>query len=66
MITTTVFNLTTGQEVEYNLPPVDAVRNAYLQFDKRNGNTWTYKNIQVPLQYGKYSVACGSWCALLQ
>ena len=60
---TVVRNLSTGEKVHYNLPPKEAVKAAYLQCTLNNYNTWEYDQIEVEYREGKYTIACGDWCA---
>ena len=64
---TEVFNLATGQEATFSLPPREAVIAAYAQFTKGD-LTWWWQN---PLKYdslvtlGRKSISCGDWSALI-
>lgn len=39
---TTVVNLSTGEEVDYSIPPPLAVVAAYEYFTRKNKSTWDY------------------------
>jgi len=65
METTKVINLKTGDEIYYSLSPEEAVKVAYLQLERKIYNTWDYPKIEVPLMYGKNTVFCGDFSALL-
>lgn len=62
---TTVTNLKTGDEQTFSLPPDEAVVAAREQ-EKGNVNTWEYpKPVEHPeVEYGRFTVTCGDWCAL--
>jgi hypothetical protein len=62
---TKVINLITLEELLYSLPPDEAVRSAYCYYLLKNGNTWAYKDIKVPMLIGRHSVSCGDYAALL-
>lgn len=64
---TDVHNLATNQIIRYQLPPSQAVINAYEQFTVRNQNWWTYKLPEDHPAFlrGKRSVCCGDWAALI-
>jgi len=49
---------------EYTCTPVEAVRAAFAQFDRRDFNTWTYAD-KYPVTHNKRSVSCGDYTALL-
>jgi hypothetical protein len=63
---TTVFNLATGDEAIYSLPPFEAVVAAHEQLTRGNYNTWDYRKPMEHglLKIGKLSVSCGDWAAL--
>jgi len=61
---TRVMNLETGEIAEYSLPPDEAVICAYAQFTRKDNNTFGYWKYEELLDYGHYTVTCGSWCAL--
>lgn len=63
METTWVFNLTTGEERIYSLPPRESVISAY-ENERGNNNTWEYKNSRAPIVEGQKTIAAGNWCAL--
>ena len=60
---TKVENLYTGEARFYTLPPMEAVRAAWLQA-RGNFNTWSYGNARVPIEVGKHTIAAGDWCAM--
>ena len=62
---TTVFNLATGQEVGYSLPPKQAVLTAYHQLTRQNYNWWSYDSAPYPVPYIKTRLGhnCGDWAA---
>lgn len=64
---TTVMNLDTGDVIVYDAPPETAVRLAFVQFYKKDFNTWEYKRYihKIPIKRGRYSVACHNFAALL-
>jgi hypothetical protein len=62
-ILTEVRNLSTDQVLHYTLPPEQAVVCAWYQ-GQNNWNTWDYDYENAPVVEGKYTVACGDWCAL--
>ncbi len=57
-------DLRTGETRSYYLSAREAVKAAYLQFEKQNYNTWEYDSIEVPIVYGKHTVACGDYTAI--
>lgn len=63
---TTVINLHTGTEKVFSLPPAHAVQAAREQA-RHNFNTWDYPDpITNPdVVFGRYTVQCGDWCAIL-
>jgi len=62
---TRVVNLATGDEYYYMLPPWEAVRSAYLQYELKDRNTWNYnKQKKEPLVFGRFTVACGDYCSM--
>jgi hypothetical protein len=63
--TTTVVNLSTGEEKTYSLEPEVAVKNAYLQ-ERGDFNWWDYDKRDVDISFGRLTVACGYWCAKLE
>lgn len=63
-MTTLVANLKTGEIVYYSLPPREAVKAAYLQFDLENFHTWEYDKIEVEYIESDTTVMVGDWCAL--
>ena len=58
-----VTNLVTCEQQVYTLPPRQAVVCAWYQA-QGNFNTWDYDYENAPVTEGKYTVACGDWCAL--
>lgn len=62
-MTTIVTNAVTGVTLEYCHPPKEAVKLAYLQYTKKNWNTWEYAGIDVPITEGEKTVGCGDWIA---
>lgn len=62
-----VMNLCTAEIVTYDTnDPVEAVKLAFLQYDRHNFNTWQYAEILPTLCYadnGKNTVSCGNWAA---
>ena len=60
---TTVFNLTTGEELGYTLPAREAVRAAWFQEHGKN-NTWEYDEPDAPVTEGNATIGCGDWCAI--
>jgi hypothetical protein len=71
-MTTTVFNLWTGQESVYTLCPFDAVRAAYAQVERSDFNTWNYHNYNHLIKVSRskkdgYSiVTCGNQSVLFK
>jgi len=68
MNVTTVHNLSTDEYQTYiDLPPWQAVRNAYA-LSTGDANTWEYDKYNHLIRIGGrgYTVSCGDWCALLQ
>jgi predicted nucleic acid-binding protein len=65
-VSTMVFNLATGEEVYYSLPPEDAVIVAYLQHEKGDYNTWDYdlEAYRPQIVKGQWSVSMGNWAAV--
>lgn len=66
---TTVSNLLTGAEINYSLPPIEAVKVAYLQYTKGDWNTWTYDAYDwkdTPVCVGELTVRVGDWAAWLK
>jgi len=67
---TIVVNLKTGEELWYNLPPVEAVVVAFIHTKRMDFNTWEYKKRYADLYrrvvVGRYSVALNDWAALRQ
>lgn len=65
---TAVMNLSTGEIIgSYSLPPELAVRNAWLQNERNDFNTWDYEKAKYPTIYhGKLTVSCGDYCAFTQ
>ena len=69
---TTVVNLATGTEYYFDLPPLQAVKAAYLQ-GQGNYNTWEYESIRVPLSIPCaiigdrriFTILCGDYSTLL-
>ena len=61
---TLAFNLKTGEERWFTLPPEQAVVAAYAS-EHGDGNTWEYTNKKYPVVTGQYSVACGDWASTL-
>jgi len=62
---TEVLNLATGEVLFYTLPPEEAVKAAYLLANK-DGNTWQYKEKQLSVCWGRWTVSCGDFAALKQ
>jgi hypothetical protein len=60
---TTVLNLATGGETTYDQHPVYAVILAYQQ-SRGNGNWWNEGYFDIPVLVGRFTVACGDFCAL--
>lgn len=58
--------MATGEILTYGLSPGKAVKAAYLQFTMKDFNTWDYDKREVPLVFGKYSVSCGDFSALIR
>lgn len=66
-MSTVVRNLATGDKWEavYDLPPREAVRNAYAQYGRGDYNTWDYaKRYDHLVVEGNFTFACGDFCAL--
>jgi hypothetical protein len=66
-----VIDLTTGEVAAtyVGVTPKEAVALAFVQLRLKNFNTWDYTNPelckQIPkIEEGKYTVACGDFCAL--
>lgn len=55
-----VFNLATGQELGYFLPPASAVVAAYAQ-ERKDWNTWEYFKYWNLIEYSPRVVTCGDW-----
>jgi len=62
---TQVMNLATGQIAVYDLPPREAVRNAYLQLTRGDYRWWDYDKNYPNLKVieGQDTVSCGDWAA---
>jgi len=63
---TVVKNLKTGETYSYLLPPEEAVRFAYIQYEMSRWDTWNYANIETPdLQFGERTVSCSDFVATI-
>ena len=49
--------------ISYDLPPKEAVRNAYAQLGKGDYNTWEYAKYNDLVQEHVFSVSCGGFFA---
>ena len=61
---TEVLELSTGRVLIYSLPPEQAVKAAYLKYEKGNGSTWEYHKIKVPLRQKGQVISCGDYSAI--
>lgn len=61
---TMVFNMSTGIEVFYLLPPVEALYCAVQQFERKNGNTFSYNFDKFKPANGNHSWGAGDWAVL--
>lgn len=50
-------------KANYSLPPREAVRNAYAQFEKGDYNTWDYAKYDHLVEEGLVTVRCGDFSA---
>jgi len=64
VILTPVLNLSTGDEVFFSLPPLEALKSAWLQFEKRDNNTWDYKTRHLTVILGNRTAGIGNWAIL--
>jgi len=59
---TRVLNLSTGGETAYDQHPVRAVILAHQQ-SMGNWNWWSRGYFDIPVLVGRFTVACGDFCA---
>jgi hypothetical protein len=62
-ITTLAFNLSDGTEAYFEGSPKEVVCAAFRMFTRRDRNTWTWRLDEFPTVSGRFSIACGDWCA---
>ena len=60
---TRVFNLSTGEETVFSLPPEEAVVAAYHTLTRKDINWWDWPKTEIIR--GHHTVACGDWCAIV-
>lgn len=62
---TKVLNLSTSEEIIYLLPPKEAVVCAFMQYAKKNFNTWDYDFSIAKVSKSGVTVYCGDFAALI-
>lgn len=64
-MSTQVYDLSKGLQrvAVYDLPPREAVRNAYAQFGKGDFETWNYAQYDSLVVENRFSFGCGDFAA---